>query len=62
MFNLQKMCLTHLVEENMSKTVLTILKRFMHRKLAVQCTAVRQSKEKYVMKDTTFYKVLFGNY
>jgi hypothetical protein len=56
------MCLTHLVEENMSKTVLTILKRFMHRKLAVQCTAVRQSKEKYVMKDTTFYKVLFGNY
>lgn len=45
----------------MYKTVLTVMKKFMHRELAIQCTAVRQSKEKYVMKDTIFYKVLFGN-
>lgn len=45
----------------MYKTVLVTLKRLMDRGLAVQCTAVRQCKNKYVIKDTELYKILFGN-
>lgn len=60
MFNLQKTCLKYLVEQNMNKTIVTILKRLMTRELVMQCTAIRQSKDKYIMRDTTFYKTLFG--
>jgi len=44
----------------MYKTILTILKRIFTRDLALQFTVVRQSKNKYVIKETTFYKTLFG--
>lgn len=44
----------------MYKTLLTILKKIFTRDLAMQFTVIRQSKNKYVIKETTFYKILFG--
>ncbi|KAL0098866.1 hypothetical protein PUN28_020853 [Cardiocondyla obscurior] len=55
-----KSSLKCLIQENMYKTLLIILKRLMDRRMAVQCTAVRISKDKYLFKDTTLYKVLFA--
>lgn len=46
----------------MYKTILTILKKMFTRDLALQFTVIRQSKNKYVIKETTFYKTLFGEF
>ncbi|XP_036142984.1 uncharacterized protein LOC105834469 isoform X1 [Monomorium pharaonis] len=56
-----KSSLGYLVQENMYKSILVILKRLMDRGLAVQCTAVCQRKNKYVFKDTELYKILFAS-
>ncbi|XP_036142993.1 uncharacterized protein LOC105834469 isoform X2 [Monomorium pharaonis] len=58
---LKKSSLGYLVQENMYKSILVILKRLMDRGLAVQCTAVCQRKNKYVFKDTELYKILFAS-
>lgn len=51
--------LENLIDSNMKQSINATVKKFLHRDFAMNCTAIRASNYKFVLKDTYFYNFLF---